>query len=571
MIGSLLLWRRFTSYTYLNISQSLLFLNDSIFRLLVAYSLIDLLGAKYSNTMLSLSALLFVAPFLLFSMPAGQLSDRFSKRTVILWSLFAEVVFMLIGLFALHAKSVYGSFLALFLIAFQSSIFTPAKFAILPELVPEEKISKANGLLTLCMYLSIIMGTFLASFITDITGRNYTLVTFICFIFACFALFFGWQIEKTPAKNPEQRVNPLFFMEIYRSLKIASKVPHLLLTLFASSYFLFTAAYTQLNLIPFGMQSLGITDVQTGYVYLGAAFGIGVGSTIVGMISGKGVELGISIWGAFGTALSYLLLFLFKNNLAFACLMIFSVGMHGGMFVVPLDAYMQIASPEKDRGFIVASGTFLSFVAVLVAAGLLALLGNVLELRAAQGFLFIGILTMLIALYMLLSLSQYFTRFFAVLAARLFFHLSVHDRPSKGFLICEGYSLWKLFAIVQSFPKIRFLKPVKRNPSPLKVLFYRVFNHVPVAIKEGDLCHRSLAEIVKSEREGYLFCYFKNRRGVEKVHHSDEEFLSLLSQRTDMESVLTHVERHNGDHHSFINFLSYFHFTLSVSFSKSSK
>ena len=33
--------------------------------------------------------------------------------------------------------------------------------------------------------------------------------------------------------------------------------------------------------------------------------------------------------------------------------MILSLGINGGLYIVPIDAYIQLASPEKDRGEIV--------------------------------------------------------------------------------------------------------------------------------------------------------------------------------------------------------------------------
>ena len=399
-----------STFASLNATQFLVTINDSIFRLIVTYSLIDLLGQAESNKILAISAALFVSPFLLFSMPSGQLADRYSKRTVILWTLWAELVFMVMGLFAIMVKDEFCAYFALFLIALQSAVFNPAKFSILPELEPPERLSWVNGLMTLFTYLSIIAGTFLASFISDITGRNYIFVVFICIIFSIAALFTGYGIKKTPVVNPTKKVNPLFVVDIIKSIKLAAKFPHLCLAIFASSYFLFTAAYTQLNLIPFGMQSLGITDVQTGYVYLAAALGIGVGSLLVGILSGNTVELGISIWGGFGVAISYLLLFVCQYNLFASCLIFFSIGMHGGLYVVPLDAYIQYASPPKERGSIVAASAFLSFFAVLISAGVLALFGEVFQLKAATGFLIIGFITTGVAIWVLFSLPDYFTR-----------------------------------------------------------------------------------------------------------------------------------------------------------------
>lgn len=558
--------RKGSTFTYLNFTQFFVTLNDSIFRLVITYSLIELLGEGESNKILAISATLFVLPFLVFSMPSGQLSDRFSKQKVIMWTLWAELIFMFYGLFAVYIKDVFSCYFALFLVALQSAILNPVKFAIIPELEPEERIAKVNGYLVLFTYLSIILGTFLASFLSDITNRNYVSVVVLCIIFSILALYTGSKIKKTPIKNPTKKVNPLFIVEVFRSLKLAGKFPHLLLAIFASSYFLLTASYTQLNLIPFGMQSLGITDVQTGYVYLAAALGVGTGSFLVSILSSKGVELGLSIWGAFGTAASYLLLFVFQHNLFLSCLMFFSVGMHGGLYVVPLDAYIQKASPEKDRGSIVASSTFISFGSVLIGAAMIGLLGDVLGVPAAVGFLIIGVCTLIAAIWVLCSIPEYLTRLFAVLVTKFFIDLQVNDPPERSLLICAKRNLLSLFTLAYSFPKIRFVKWVKKPPSRAGVFLNRIFNTLPIALTDDGKVNELGAATLKSmEEQGFSICFFCEGDGCQKVGISSNEAMKLLKHQYNAPVHQVKLESDRRENPSFFHFLHllHVHFTLS--------
>ncbi len=519
-------WKKFSSFTYLNVSQFLVTINDSIFRLLVAYSLIDLLGTATSNRILAISGALFVLPFLIFSMPAGDLADKYCKRNLLVWTLIAEVVGMLIGVVAMHYQNEYAAYFALFCVALQAAVFNPVKYAILPEIVKVEKISKANGIMTLFTYLAIIFGTFLASFVTQISGRNYVLVTVLCVILAIISVFMGLQIEKTPVQNPKKQINPLFFVEIIRSLKLASKQPHLLLTIFASSYFLFTASYTQLNMIPFGIQSLGITDVQTGYVFLIAALGIGVGSMLVVVLSGKNVELGLCLIGAFGTAFSYILMYFFDTNMWLVIFFIFSLGLNGGLYIVPLDAYIQIVSPDKDRGEIVAGSSLLAFAGVLCAAGAIALLGDVLKLSAAEGYLIIGGLTFLVSIIISFLLPDYFTRFIGVFLSRVFFDINIKGEKTdieKGnaFLLCSEYSFMNILTLIQLCPKIYFIRFLKRSPNQLMCMLYKLFHILPMPYgsKENHKKNYHL-ELKKVLNQGYTICVFQNAKKPEHIEDS---------------------------------------------------
>ena len=63
--------RRFSSFTYLNITQFLGALNDNIYKLLIVYFFIQLEGMEHSHEILASTGATFVIPFLLFSAVSG--------------------------------------------------------------------------------------------------------------------------------------------------------------------------------------------------------------------------------------------------------------------------------------------------------------------------------------------------------------------------------------------------------------------------------------------------------------------------------------------------------------------
>jgi acyl-[acyl-carrier-protein]-phospholipid O-acyltransferase/long-chain-fatty-acid--[acyl-carrier-protein] ligase len=530
VLQKIFLWKRFSSFTYLNISQLLITLNDSIFRLLVAFSLIDLLGTSQSSHILMISGILFVIPLLLFSMPSGELADKIPKQKLIFYTMLAEVAGMIYGIFAMHYEDVFSAYAALFCVAAQAAVFNPAKYAIIPEIVPKDKISRVNGILTLSTYLAIIVGTFLVSFFSQLTGRNYTLIAIFCTFIALLATYTSLQIEPTKAINPEKKINPLFLIQIYKSLKLASKYPHLLLTVIASAYFLFTASFTQLNLIPYGIQALNITDVQTGYVFLAAALGIGIGSLIVAIISGKNVELGISIWGAFGTMISYFLLYVVTHNIPFAVFMIFSLGVHGGLYIVPLDAYIQMESPEKDRGAIVAASAFLGFVGVFFAAVCLGLFSEVLQLSAREGFLIISGLTLLTAMVVTVLLPDYLTRLFAIIFSRSFFQINTYENFKANtfeghIVVCRAYRLAKAISLMQLFPKISYVKLYYSPPGTLKKILFKLLHIIPIC--ESNL-RQGFDQVQAEINQNRIVCIFLEGVTPKKMTLSRQEILNRL-------------------------------------------
>src|SRR5260370_14003834 len=115
----------------------------------------QLLGARY----LAIAGAVFVLPFLLFAGYAGQIADHFSKTRVLQVTKAFEIAVMIFGIAALSAHSVNLLLIVLFLLAMRSTLFSPAKYGILPEILDKAQISRANGLLEFSTFAAIILGT----------------------------------------------------------------------------------------------------------------------------------------------------------------------------------------------------------------------------------------------------------------------------------------------------------------------------------------------------------------------------------------------------------------------------
>ena len=85
------------SFDWHNATQFLGALNDNVFRWLMVFFLIGLLGNEKASTVTSLTGVVFVVPFLLFTPLAGVFADRFSKRDIIVKAKIAELVLMIAG------------------------------------------------------------------------------------------------------------------------------------------------------------------------------------------------------------------------------------------------------------------------------------------------------------------------------------------------------------------------------------------------------------------------------------------------------------------------------------------
>jgi acyl-[acyl-carrier-protein]-phospholipid O-acyltransferase/long-chain-fatty-acid--[acyl-carrier-protein] ligase len=383
---------------YLNTVQFFGALNDNMFRFLLAFMLIGIEGLENASDILSFATALFVTPFLLFSSAAGVLADKFSKQKVIVLMKAVEVAVLFAALFVFTAKSAFWGYSLLFILSIHSAIFGPSKYGIIPELVPKERVAKANGIITACTYLAAILGTFLASFVTEITGRNFPFTISFCFLFAIVGFLASLKIKATPSQGSKTRINPLFVLEIYRNLVVAKKKDNLIYSIFGSALFISIAAFTQLNVIPLAIHSLHLSDATGGYLFLATAFGIAFGAFLVGRLSKKGGDLRFSCFAGFMLALLFFLLSLFHTNLTLVSLCLFLLGLFGGFFVVPCDAYTQLNSPEDKRGQFIGAANFLGFLGILLASLLLYLFSTLLSMTPAENFRALSLLVLAIAL-----------------------------------------------------------------------------------------------------------------------------------------------------------------------------
>src|SRR5215469_9789198 len=140
--------------------------NDTVYKMIVSVGAVELaadrmLGARY----LALAGAVFVLPFLLFAGYAGQIADRFSKTRVLQITKAFEIVIMAVGMIALAERSVNGLLVVLFLLAMHANFFSPAKYGILPEMLDEAQLTRANGLLELTTFAAIVLGTSVGSFL----------------------------------------------------------------------------------------------------------------------------------------------------------------------------------------------------------------------------------------------------------------------------------------------------------------------------------------------------------------------------------------------------------------------
>lgn len=529
----------FTSFIALNLTQFFAALNDNLYKLVLIFFVISVEGEEHSNTILSLAGAIFVIPFILFAPLAGTLADRYSKRTVIYVTRLIDILSMGLAIVFFILKSVVGGYIVLFLTATHSAIFSPCKYGIIPEIVSKEKVSRYNGMITAATYLAIILGTFFASFISEITNKNFVVAVSFCVGIAIIGTLTSLGIEKTKPQAPKKKFSLRFFRTIYRSLKKARRRRYLFPALIFGAYFLFMGAYTQLNIIPFTIQSLRMSEIQGGYLFLMTAIGIGLGSFFAGRFSGEEVELGFVPLAAVGIAICFSVLFLFASYFYAVVPILILIGFFGGFFAIPIDSYIQVASPRGDRGQNVATSNFLSFIGVIIASGFIAFFGNVLGLSAASGFLIVGILTLVMGIFLMLLFADQVLRLLVATAAKIFCRIQVIGKerinPFRPTLLVAPRSNWlDTIVVMATLPRlIRYIVPIEDGKKQ-RPLLYRLLWLIPLDIEHFSPIGKPTLQAIRNElRAGHSVCL---------MHPVDLPSKNLKDWEDELEKVLKDIE-----------------------------
>src|SRR5215467_3412823 len=149
--------------------------------------------------------ILFALPFLVFSMAGGYLADRFSKRTVTIATKIFEIFAMLFAVYAFSKGDTRMAYGVIFLASTQAAFFGPAKYGLLPELLPPELLSWGNGILELMTFLAIISGAVVGPLLAQqFRGREAEAGIIFGFC-SLFGLATSFAISKVPAADPEKK------------------------------------------------------------------------------------------------------------------------------------------------------------------------------------------------------------------------------------------------------------------------------------------------------------------------------------------------------------------------------
>src|SRR5262249_14204703 len=126
------------------------------------------------------------------------------------------------------------------------------------------------------------------------------------------------------------------------------------------------------------------TELKTSLIVGMVALGIGIGSPLVGYLSGGKVEVGLVPIGAVGLVLATSAATLVLANVTLFSVCIVLIGFFTGFYLVPLFSLLQHRAPKTSKGDSIATSNFINVTGAIAASLVFSGLG--LEARHA-GFI----------------------------------------------------------------------------------------------------------------------------------------------------------------------------------------
>jgi acyl-[acyl-carrier-protein]-phospholipid O-acyltransferase/long-chain-fatty-acid--[acyl-carrier-protein] ligase len=438
--------------------------SDNVLRWLVTFMIVGMgLSLEKRDSLVPLVGAVFAVPFVLFSMAGGFFADRYSKRSVAITVKCAELGIMSVVTLGLWLGNIPLMLAGIFLMSTHSAIFGPTKYGMLPELLPEKKLSWGNGIFGLGTFSAAITGTIFAGMLSDTFGKRQIFSGVILIALALVGLSLCLGVTRLPAADPQKKFRANFLGDFFSQLKAIRKDRVLFLGVVGNTFLSFLAMLLQLTVVFYGKDIFHFDDRHSGYLQGGMLIGVGVGSLAAGFLSGGKIEYGLIPLGMAGLTIFSALLSHAGFGVAAFTWSLGLLGFFGGFYNVPVNAIIQHRPDADKKGKVIATAALMSWVGILLASGVYYLLTVPLHLKSPQIFLFGAVLSLLGTIYCVKLMPDSLLRFALWVLTKTLYRIRVDGRdniPEKGgaLFVCNHASWMDALLLFASTDRqIRFL------------------------------------------------------------------------------------------------------------------
>jgi MFS family permease len=313
---------------------------------------IDLLISMKSPAWLTpLLKLSFVLFYVLLAAFVGAFADSLPKGRVMFIANMIKILGCALIFFHIHPLLAYA------VVGFGAAVYSPAKYGILTELLPAEKLVAANGWIEGLTVTSIILGTVMggalvtgrvSSILLNIdvplidTGIDTATEAALCVLGLTYVLaaIFNLRIPDTHCVYPHQERNPVkLIVDFSNCFSMLWKDKLGQISLAVTTLFWGAGATLQLIVLEWAQKSLLMKYDQAtslvGMVAIGIAIGAVLSARFVTLrrslsVIPLGILMGVIVMG---------MTLVYTSYIAYPLLVV--IGAIGGFFVVPMNALLQ--------------------------------------------------------------------------------------------------------------------------------------------------------------------------------------------------------------------------------------
>lgn len=373
--------------------------NDNLFKMamvvLVTYEILQ--DPTKEANFSALASGLFILPFFLLSAVSGQLADTRDKSLLIRIIKTAEILIMIVGAAGLLLHSIPLLLIALTAMGVHSTFFGPIKYAILPQHLDMKHILGGTGLVEAGTYIAILLGTIAGGLLPASWAAIAVLSV------AILGRVTGQMVPPAPpeADNHGVRLDWNVFRASWRLVRDTMHTPRLFMAIVAISFFWGIGAILAAQFPPLVKNALG-ADQSVATLFMAIfSVGVAIGSIAINRllkeeVSARYAAISVIIMGLFvldfwwtvsgwqvsGAGLIDWKNFIAVNRADHLLVDLLGISIFGGMFVVPLYAFLTTTVAKSDTAKTVAANNIVNsgfMVIATVVLGLLTTAGVTIE------------------------------------------------------------------------------------------------------------------------------------------------------------------------------------------------
>ncbi|BCA57947.1 MFS transporter [Sphingomonas sp. HMP6] len=373
------------------VTQFLGAFNDNLFKtsmvLFATYHIYN--SAETEQNFNAIATALGILPFMLLSALSGQLADSHDKARIIRIVKTAEIAIMLLGaagmMLALYGFTQVGLGLMLGAVLFlgvHSTFFGPIKYAILPQHLHEDEVLGGTGLVEAATYIAILLGTVLAG----VMAVEHAAIAVLVVALIGWAVAF--QVPPAPREGPKLKIDYNPFTASWRLISGTMHIRRLFLAICAISFFWTMGAVLIIIFPPLAKNVLTADKHVSTLMIALFSIGVAVGSVLInallkGHTSARYGPASVMVMGVFVVAFSLLCRgwpaapagtlydlvdFIELPRAIMVILVLMGIAVSGGMFVVPLYAFLTTTVTKDQTARTVAANNVVNAGAMVIGA-----------------------------------------------------------------------------------------------------------------------------------------------------------------------------------------------------------